>query len=135
LRKSKVKATSKKKKKKKKKRKEKDHPEWDNSYPNVHAWYIHSNKWILAKKRGGSTESPRYSPQNSKSSKRWTAQVRMPQSHLGERREQSQVGTEGGKVDRVRGSVGEERGTWSGIGRGRGTEALRASRKNANRQP
>jgi hypothetical protein len=64
----------------------------------------------------------------------------MPQSHLGERRKQSQVGREGRTWE----------GKWMGEGRGRGvgvegnliwywmrkrTEALRASRKNGNQQP
>jgi hypothetical protein len=41
---------------------------------------------------------------------------------------------EGGKVDWVVGSRGE-RETWSGTGWEKRTEALRASRKNRNRQP
>jgi hypothetical protein len=36
----------------------------DNSDPKGHAWYVLTNKWILAKKK--STEYPRYSPQNLK---------------------------------------------------------------------
>jgi hypothetical protein len=47
------------------------------------------------------TQYPRYSPQKSKRSTSWRAQVRTPQSHLGGRRKQSQVGREGetwGKV-------------------------------------
>jgi hypothetical protein len=35
------------------------------------------------------TEYPKYSPQNSKSLTRSCAQMRMPQSHLGERKKQS----------------------------------------------
>jgi hypothetical protein len=58
----------------------------------------------------------------------------MPQSHLEERRKQSQVGREGGTWEGKWKGLWE-RGTWSGIGLGKRTEALRASRKNINRQP
>jgi hypothetical protein len=27
------------------------HPEWGNSDPKGHAWYVFTNKWILAKKK------------------------------------------------------------------------------------
>jgi hypothetical protein len=59
-----------------------------------------------------STEYLRYNPQNSKRST--IAQVRMPQSHMGGRRKQSQMSGAGGKdlggkVDREAG--GEQRRT------------------------
>jgi hypothetical protein len=40
----------------------------NNADPKGHAWYVFTNKLILAKKKKKSTEYPRYSPQNSKSS-------------------------------------------------------------------
>jgi len=103
-----------------------------------YAWYMFTNKWILAKKK--STEYPRYTSQNSKRSTSWITQVRTPQSHLGERRKQSQVGMEGGICEgKLTSVVVEERQwdrrTWSGIGWGKRTEALRDRRKNGNRQP
>jgi hypothetical protein len=66
------------------------------SDPKGCAWYALTNKWILAKKKKKSkkkksTEYPRYSLQNSNRSTSLSAQVRMPQSHFGERRKQSQV--------------------------------------------
>jgi hypothetical protein len=54
----------------------------------------------ISKKEEKSTEHPRYSPQNSKRSTSRRAQVKIPQSHLGKRRKQSQV-----RMDR---------GTWEG---------------------
>ena len=63
------------------------HHEWDNSDPKVHALYVLRKK--TEKKK--STECPRYSPQNSKRSTSWSAQVRVPQSHLGWWRKESQV--------------------------------------------
>jgi hypothetical protein len=67
-----------------------------------------------------------------------SAEVRMPQSHLGERRKQSQVGREGENLE----------GKWIGwrwvggrgepdlvLGEGKNTETLRANRKNGKRQP
>jgi hypothetical protein len=58
----------------------------------------------------------------------------MPQSHLGERRKQSQGGREGGTWE-GKGTVG-----WRGehdqvLGGGNRTEVLRISRKNGNKQP
>jgi hypothetical protein len=38
------------------------------------------------------SEYTRFSPQNSKGSTSWSAKMNMPQSHLRERRKQSQVG-------------------------------------------
>jgi hypothetical protein len=43
---------------------EKYHPERGNSDTKGYAWYVLTNKWILAK----NTEYPRYSPQNSQRS-------------------------------------------------------------------
>jgi hypothetical protein len=59
------------------------------------------------------------------------------QSHLEGIRKQSQVGMEEGTWEgKWRGrDGGEERGTWTGIGWGKRTKALRASRKNEKRQP
>jgi hypothetical protein len=61
---------------------------------------------------------------------------------LGERRKQSQVGREGESWEGkwtgwggCSGGGGSRGGTWSGIGWGKRTEALRAIRKNVNRQP
>jgi hypothetical protein len=57
-----------------------------------------------------------------------------PQSHLGERRKQSQVGREGGTWEGNWKKEGrEERVTRSVTGRVRRTEALKASRRNINR--
>jgi hypothetical protein len=50
-------------------------------------------------KRKSTDRYPRYSPQNSKRSTSLRAQVRLPQSHLGERRKQSQVEREGGILE------------------------------------
>jgi hypothetical protein len=63
------------------------HPEWGNSDAKGHAWYVLTNKWILAKtktktKQKPHTEHTSYSPQNSKGSISWGAQVRILQSHL-----------------------------------------------------
>jgi hypothetical protein len=55
-------------------------------------WNLRVNKWILDKSI--CTEYPRYSLKNSKNST--SAQLRKPQSYLGERRTESQVGREGG---------------------------------------
>jgi hypothetical protein len=63
------------------------HSEWGNSDPKEHEWYVLPNKLILTTK---STECLIYCPQNSKRSTSWSAQVGMPQSHLGERRKQPQ---------------------------------------------
>jgi hypothetical protein len=44
------------------------HPEWGNSDPKRHAWYVLTYKWILAKTKKEKTttkthtEHPRYSP-------------------------------------------------------------------------
>jgi hypothetical protein len=62
---------------------------------------------------------------------------KLNKSHLGERRKHSQVEREGGNGRESRqgngGVVVGKRGTWSGIGWGKRTEALRTSRKNKNR--
>ena len=67
------------------------HPERGNSDLKIHGWYVLTNKCILAKK---STEYPGYNPQNSKRLTSQMAQVRVPQSHMGGRRKQSQRGGE-----------------------------------------
>jgi hypothetical protein len=61
----------------------------------------------------------------------------MPQSHLGERRKQSQCrGREGpGRESILDEGSWRKRDTWSGIGWGKRTEFLRTSRKSENRQP
>ena len=59
--------------------------------------------------------------------------MRAPQSHLGGRRKQSQ--DRGGRDLGGKGDREKKRATSSGIGWGKKTEALRASRKNGNRQP
>jgi len=67
----------------------------------------------------------------------WRTQLRTPQSHLGGRRKQLW----GGRKEREEGTgegrgMGlEERAMWSGIGEGRKSETLKASRKNGNRWP
>jgi hypothetical protein len=58
----------------------------------MHGMYSQTNKQT----NKHHTEYPRYSPQNSKRSTSWSAQVRTPQSHLGERKKQTQVGREEG---------------------------------------
>ena len=74
-------------------------------------------------------ECPRYSSQNSKRSTSWRAHVRMPQSYLGGRRKQPQVGRERGTwEEKWMWDCGE--GTWLSIGWVKETE-----RKNQNRQP
>jgi hypothetical protein len=82
------------------------------------------------------TEYRRYSPHNSKMSTSWTAQVRIPQSHLGQRRKQSKVCRKGGTWKGMWnwGEVGG-RGTWSGVEWRKRTKVLRSIRKNGNRQP
>jgi hypothetical protein len=77
-----------------------------------------------------STKYPRYSLQNLHRSTSWRAKARMLQAHLRGRRKQSQVGRERGR------DLGANvEGSWSGIGWGKRTEALRDSWKNGNRQP
>jgi hypothetical protein len=84
--------------------------------PKRHAWYILTNKWILAEKK--STEYPGYNPQYSCI----RAQVRMPP--LGRKKKAiTEVGAEGKEEQ------GHLLGGWNR------TEALRARRKNGNRQP
>ena len=108
-------------------------PEWGNSDPKV-MYSLLSGHYTHPPKK--STKYPRYSPQNSKSSTSWSAQMRMSQSHLGERRKQSQVWREGGTwKGKWMEWGGRERGTWSGIVWGKRTEAPKASRKNGTRQP
>jgi hypothetical protein len=58
--------------------------------------YTHGIYSILSGYYQKSTEYSRYSQQNSKRSTSSSTQVRMPQSHLGGRRKQSQVRREGG---------------------------------------
>jgi hypothetical protein len=67
------------------------YPQWGNSDPKGYARYVLTNKCIIPPPKK-STEYPRYSPQSSKRSTNWGAQVRMPQSHLGDGRKQSPVG-------------------------------------------
>jgi hypothetical protein len=84
------------------------------------------------------TEYSRYSPQNSKRKTCWSVQERTPQSHLGERKKLSQMGSDRvtweGKWMVWDGS-GRGRETWSDIGGRKRTEALRVYKKNGNRQP
>jgi hypothetical protein len=70
--------------------------------------------------------------QDSKWSTSWSAQERIPKSHLGKRRKQSQVGREGGTWEGKWiewEEWGGERGTWSGIGWGKRPKVLRSSKR------
>jgi hypothetical protein len=104
------------------------HPDWGNSDPKGHAWYVLTDKCILDKMywilRIQSTKL-----RNVNKLKGPSEDVSVP---LGR---EKQLQEQGG-----RDLVGKEaregkRGTWSGIGGTNRTEALKASRKNGNRQP
>lgn len=89
-----------------------------------------TSKWILApppKKY----RIPKIQSTELKKVNKVICPVRTSQFDLGGRRKESQVGREG----RMWGRRRRERGIWSGIGWGKRTEALRAGRKNENRQP
>jgi hypothetical protein len=77
------------------------------------------------------TESPRYSPQNSRRSRTWRAQVGKSQSHLEGKRKQSNGERRGTWEGKERGAG---RGTRSGIGCGGGGE-LKPWRPTERRQP
>jgi hypothetical protein len=68
--------------------------------------HVLTNKWLAKKVY----IMPRIHPQNSKSSTSWRAQVRMPHSHLGKRRMQSQEGREWGTWKGKRLGWGWDRG-------------------------
>jgi hypothetical protein len=97
-------------------------PEWGNSDPKGHAWYVlHVNKCILAKNVPNTHDTAHRAQQ---------VQVRMLQSDLGGRRKQPQGGGGSGKRD-----GGMKKGTLLVIEWGKGLKSLRASRKNGNKQP
>jgi hypothetical protein len=58
----------------------------------MHGMYSLKSGWILDQKKKNSTEYSGYNPQTSRGLTSRKAQVRMPQSHLGGRRKQSQEG-------------------------------------------
>ena len=102
------------------------YPEWGNSDPKGHAHYILTNKWILAPMPPKKYRIPKIQSTELKNSTIWRAQVRMPQWGRGKQPQEEwetwqQKGMQG---------LGEERGTWSGIGLWKRTEALGSSRKN-----
>jgi hypothetical protein len=120
------------------------HPEWGNSDPKGHKWYVLTNKWILEKKKYRipkiqSTELKKFyklkDPSENTSVPLGREMKATTRRERG-RTEGREGGKEGGRDLWGKGYLGEgERETRSGIGWEERTEALRASRKSGNRQP
>ena len=91
------------------------HVEWGNSDPEGHAWYIFTNKWILAKKKKNvqNTQDTVHRTQISLINRR--SQMRTLQYHLGGRRKQLL-------------EWGSWVGNWTGRGRGKPDQLLGSGR-------
>jgi hypothetical protein len=104
------------------------HPEWGNSDPKGHVWYVLINKWILEKK----DRISKIQPTELKKVNKLKGPSEDAPVPLGREKKAITSGEGHWRGSRQGRKWG---GTWSSIGWGKRTEALRASRKNGNRQP